>query len=113
MAITLTKSAAKHIEAMLHKRGYGLGLQLSTKKDGCNGFGYVVDYADEEQDNNQYQVFESHQIKVYVDKESLQYIEGTEIDFVKGNVLNQGFEFKNPNADDTCGCGESFNVKKD
>ncbi|MEE9303388.1 MAG: iron-sulfur cluster assembly accessory protein [Thiotrichaceae bacterium] len=108
MAITLTKSAAEHIQAMLDKRGYGIGLQLDVKKDGCNGFGYVVDYADERRHNDQ--VFESHHVKVFVDTKNLPLLEGTKIDFIKGNVLNQGLEFHNPNAADTCGCGESFNL---
>jgi iron-sulfur cluster assembly protein len=49
-------------------------------------------------------------VKVVVDRESLQQIEGMEVDFVKESLLNQGFEFRNPNVKNTCGCGESFGV---
>lgn len=46
MAVVLTDSAARHIETMLHSRGSGVGLRLGTKRSGCSGFSYVVDYAD-------------------------------------------------------------------
>ena len=55
------------------------------------------------------EVFESHGIKVIVDRKSLIYLDGTELDF-KREGLNEGFEFKNPNVKDACGCGESFTV---
>jgi ATP-dependent Lon protease len=47
MAVTLTDSAANHVSSMLAKRGHGLGLRIGTKKSGCTGFAYVVDYADD------------------------------------------------------------------
>ena len=108
MAVMLTKSAAEHVNTMLEKKPGSIGLRLATEKSGCTGFGYVVDYAEAVNDDDQ--VFESHGVKVVVDNESLKMVDGTEIDFVKNNVLNQGFEFKNPNIKDMCGCGESFNV---
>jgi len=108
MAVTLTQTAADHVRKMLDKRGHGLGLRLATKKSGCTGFAYVVDYADEiDQDD---QVFDSHGVRVVVDANSLTNIDGMEVDFVRENVLNQGFEFRNPNVKDMCGCGESFSV---
>ena len=55
-------------------------------------------------------VFESHGVKVVVDKQSLQPIDGPEVDCLKSNALNEGFEFRNPDTRDTCGCGESFGV---
>ena len=108
MAVTLTESAAQHVESMLDKRGSGVGLRVGTKKSGCSGFAYVVDYADAVGENDD--VFESHGVKVIVDRDSLDRVDGMEIDFVKENILNQGFDFRNPNVKDTCGCGESFNV---
>ncbi|MBN2885564.1 MAG: iron-sulfur cluster assembly accessory protein [Chromatiaceae bacterium] len=108
MAITLTEAAAHHVARMLEQRGTGLGLRLSTRKSGCSGFAYAVDYADRIEDEDQ--VFESHGIKVVVDGESLARIDGTEIDFVRSSLLNQGFEFRNPNVTAQCGCGESFSV---
>jgi len=108
MAVTLTDSAASHVSHMLAKRGHGLGLRIGTKKSGCTGFAYVVDYADDLGDDDQ--IFESHGVKVVVDQSSLDQIDGMEVDFVKSSLLNEGFEFRNPNIKDQCGCGESFSV---
>lgn len=108
MAVILTESAAQHVKKMLEKRGNGIGLRLSIKKSGCTGFAYEVDYADEL--GTEDQVFESHGMKVVVSKENLPTVDGMELDFVRDNVLNQGFEFRNPNVKEMCGCGESFSV---
>ncbi len=108
MSVELTEAAAGHVSTMLAKRGSGVGLRLSTKKSGCSGFSYVVDYADAIGPDDA--VFQSHGVKVIVDRESLPRLEGLEIDYVKTNALNQGFEFRNPNVKNTCGCGESFTV---
>ena len=108
MSIQLTQSAADHVQAMLEKRGHGLGLRLGTKKSGCNGFSYLVDYADEINENDT--VFESFGIKVIVDSKSLPNIDGSEVDYLRNNAINEGFEFRNPNVEDMCGCGESFSV---
>ncbi len=108
MAVQLTQSAARHVRTMLDKRGHGVGLRISTKKSGCTGFAYVVDYADQVEDDDA--VFETEGVKVVVDNRSLQQIDGMEIDFVRENLLNQGFEFRNPNVKDMCGCGESFSI---
>jgi iron-sulfur cluster assembly protein len=108
MAVTLTNSAANHVSTMLTKRGHGMGLRVGTKKSGCTGFAYVVDYADTVTDQDR--VFESHGVKVVVDQGSLDQIDGMEVDFVKSNLVNEGFEFRNPNIKDQCGCGESFSV---
>jgi iron-sulfur cluster assembly protein len=108
MAVTLTDAAARHVSSMIDKRGHGIGLRIGTRKSGCTGFAYVVDYADALADGDQ--VFESHGVKVVVDDTSLERIDGMEVDFVKSSLLNEGFEFRNPNVKDECGCGESFSV---
>jgi iron-sulfur cluster assembly protein len=108
MAVVLTEGAARHIESMLHRRGHGLGLRLGTKESGCGGLSYVVDYADAAGGDDV--VFESHGVKVVVSKQSLQQIDGLEVDYLSTSALNQGFEFRNPNVKDACGCGESFSV---
>ncbi|MEJ2575401.1 MAG: iron-sulfur cluster assembly accessory protein, partial [Gammaproteobacteria bacterium] len=87
MAVTLTETAAQHVRRMLDQRGHGLGLRLATKKSGCTGFAYVVDYADEIESEDA--VFDSHGVQVVVDAKSLANIDGMEVDFVKNNVLNQ------------------------
>ena len=107
MSITLTPAAADRIQSFLAKRGQGLGLRLSVKKTGCSGFAYVVNYADDVGPDDQ--VFEEYGVKVIVDRDSLGFIDGTEVDFVKQG-LNEAFRFRNPNVKGECGCGESFTV---
>lgn len=107
MSITLTPAAAKRVVSHLEKRGSGVGLRLAVKDSGCSGFAYVIDYAEEQLENDV--VFESEGVTVLVDPDSIPYIDGTTVDFVKQG-LNQVFQFKNPNIKDECGCGESFNV---
>ena len=107
MAITLTKSAANRVQAFLTNRGKGVGLRLGVKTSGCSGMAYVLEFADAINDDDS--VFEDKDVKVIVDKKSLVYIDGTELDFVKEG-LNEGFKFNNPNSQNECGCGESFNV---
>ena len=108
MAIELTQAAARHVAQEIAKRGSGAGLRVGTKKSGCTGFAYVVDYADEIAANDH--VYESFGVKVVVDAEALPQLDGLVIDFVRTNLLNEGFEFRNPNIKDMCGCGESFSV---
>lgn len=107
MGITLTETAARHIEKMLARRGKGAGLRVGVKTVGCAGLAYVLDYADEIGDGDN--VYEHHGVKVIVDSKSLPYIDGTELDFTRDG-LNERFTFKNPNVKDECGCGESFNT---
>src|SRR5688572_17925024 len=107
MAITLTASAADRVRNHLGARGHGVGLRLGVKKTGCSGFAYVINYADAVGGDDV--VFEDRGVKVVVDAESLRYIDGTEVDFVKQG-LNEAFRFRNPNIKGECGCGESFTV---
>jgi iron-sulfur cluster assembly protein len=107
MAISLTTAAADRVRNFLQTRGQGLGLRLGVRKTGCSGFAYVINYADDNRLEDV--VFEDHGVKVFVDRDSLPYIDGTEVDFVKQG-LNEAFRFRNPNVKGECGCGESFNV---
>ena len=107
MSVSLTPSAAERVRSFLAKRGGGVGLRLGVKKTGCSGFAYVVNYADEVAASDV--VFEDQGVKVIVDSDSLRYVDGTEIDFVRQG-LNEAFKFRNPNVRGECGCGESFNV---
>jgi iron-sulfur cluster assembly protein len=103
----MTEPAAKHVAAFLSNRGKGIGLRLGVKTSGCSGMSYVIEFVDVLNDDDE--VFIDKGVKVVVDKKSLLYLDGTELDFVKEG-LNEGFEFNNPNIDGECGCGESFNV---
>ncbi len=108
MPITMTEEAARHVQKMLATRGHGLGLRLGTRASGCTGYAYVVDYADEVAADDV--VFESRGVKIIVTQTSLAHLDGMELHFARNNMLNEGFEFRNPNVKDMCGCGESFNV---
>ncbi len=107
MSVSLTASAADRVRSFLASRGRGVGLRLAVKKTGCSGFAYVVNYADEVGQGDT--VYESAGVKVIVDPDSLRYVDGTEIDFVREG-LNEAFKFRNPNVRGECGCGESFSV---
>lgn len=108
MSITLTPSAIDRVRSMLSKRGHGIGLYLATKVSGCTGFAYVVDYADEVKDDDL--VIVCDDVKVVVPQKSMSQLSGMTLDYAKNGLLNEGFEFHNPNIKDMCGCGESFSV---
>ena len=105
-AVSLTPTAARQIAKLMEKDG-SKGLRIGVKKTGCNGFAYVVNYADEINDADR--VFEDRGVTVVVDETSLALIDGTEVDFVKEG-LNEAFQFRNPNISGECGCGESFSI---
>ena len=107
MSITLTASAANHVQNYLTKRGKGIGLRFGVRTTGCSGMAYKLEFVDAAGEEDQ--TFETNGVKVFVDPKSLVYIDGTELDFVKEG-LNEGFKFNNPREKDKCGCGESFNV---
>jgi len=105
--ITLTDVAAIKIRQQLAKRGKGLGLRIGVKTTGCSGLAYVLEYVDNPSPEDHH--IDCNGCKLYVDPKSCVYLQGLEIDFVR-NGLNEGFEFRNPNERDRCGCGESFRV---
>ena len=107
MSITLTEAAAGRVSSFLANRGKGIGVRLGVKTTGCSGMAYVIEFVDEMNEDDE--VFEDHGVKVIVDKKSLVYLDGTELDFAREG-LNEGFKFNNPNAKGECGCGESFQV---
>lgn len=107
MAITLTDAAANRVKDFLANRGKGEGLRLAVRTSGCSGMAYVIEFADVIDDGDS--VFEDNGVKLIIDAKSLVYLDGTEVDFAKEG-LSEGFKFNNPNAKDSCGCGESFNV---
>ena len=108
--ITLTDKAKLHIEKVLAKEPNGLGLRLGVKTTGCSGNQYVIETA--EVINEEDKTIEYEGITIIVDKNSLRYLVGTELDFVRDG-LNSNFKFNNPNAAESCGCGESFSLKKE
>lgn len=107
MGIILTQQAADHINRHLEKRGKGLGLRLGVRQAGCSGMSYQLEYVDEAAANDQ--IFEQLGVRVYIDPESLPYLDGIQLDYAREG-LNEGFKFSNPNEKASCGCGESFTI---
>ena len=105
--ITVTEQAAKKIKQNLDKRGSGIGIRLGVKTTGCSGLAYVLEYVDVAQPGDI--IMADKHTNIVVDRKSLSVLDGLEIDYVRQG-LNEGFEFRNPNAKDECGCGESFRV---
>lgn len=115
--ITLTKQAAGHISAELEKSKQNnpsiIGLKLGIKMSGCSGYSYVLDWVSSDApDLDDYLVFNSHNIDIYVDHESYKVIAGTEVDYVQQGI-SRVMVFHNPQAAAECGCGESFTVDQD
>lgn len=107
--IQVTDKAKDQIIALRQKEGYTEDYQIrvAVKGGGCSGLMYDLDFDNEKHENDQ--VFEDKGIKISVDKKSLLYLVGTVLDFSDG-LNGKGFQFVNPNASRTCGCGESFSV---
>ena len=108
MAVSITEQGAKRVNDFLASRGKGIGVRLGVKTTGCSGMAYVIEFVDGINEDEDV-VFESNGVTIVVDKKSLVYIDGTEIDYGKEG-LNEGFKFTNPNESDRCGCGESFTI---
>lgn len=106
--VSMTDSAQRHFAAKLADQP-GKIIRFSTKLSGCTGFAYVLDYADGPQNGDEV-VQINDTITVAVAKESLEALRHTEIDYVKEGI-NGVVKYHNPNVQDECGCGESFNVK--
>lgn len=107
MSISITENAAKQIDKQLKARGSGIGLILAVKESGCSGYAYVLDYADQQKENDK--VFEQFGVKVLVNQNDLDKLNGIELDYVIEG-LNASFKFNNPNVTGECGCGKSFSV---
>ncbi len=106
-AVIITPAAAKHFAKQLEKE-HADAVRLSVKESGCTGFMYVMDLVNEPSDGDLV-LDVSDQVKVFLDQKSLPVLQGTEVDYELEGV-NRTIKFKNPNAKDHCGCGESFNI---
>ena len=107
--ITVTDIASKKILQLLSRRGKGVGIQLGVKTTGCSGLAYTLEYVDNYTVEEGITNFAQPDFVVLVDAKSLAYLQGLTVDWTR-NGLNEGFEFRNPNERDKCGCGESFRV---
>ena len=106
--ISLTESAVGQVRKVISEQGGAFtGIRLSVIGGGCSGFQYTMNLEQESRGNDD--ILESDGFKVFVDPQSMLYLDGTEIDFVETTQAS-GFRFNNPNVTGTCGCGESFNA---
>jgi iron-sulfur cluster assembly protein len=104
--IKLTERAARHVREWLASHD-GAGLRVAVKPTGCSGYQYIVEAAEKIESDDS--TFDSNGVRVIVDAQSLPFLAGTELDYVRDG-LKESFQFRNPNVRETCGCGESFNV---
>ncbi len=106
--ITVTEKALSHIRDIHQKEQHGQdkALRLGVSGGGCSGLSYKIEFSDKTEKDN---VIDFGDIKIIIDPKSSIYLKGVELDF-KDGLSGKGFVFSNPNATNTCGCGESFSV---
>ena len=107
--VTVTDKAKEKVLNLMEEEGLDSSyfLRVSVKGGGCSGLSYNLDFDNEEKTGDQF--FEDNGIRIALDMKSFLYLAGTELDFSDG-LNGKGFNFNNPNASRTCGCGESFSV---
>ena len=107
--VTVTEQAKDKIVELRRKDGLtdDFAIRVAVQGGGCSGLMYELQFDTAQQPTDH--IVEDKGIKIYVDRKSLLYLAGTELDFSDG-LNGKGFQFKNPNASRTCGCGESFAV---
>lgn len=104
--VVITPRAAERVLANPDReKGPDAGLRLSVVKGGCSGYEYLVKFVGEPAEGDL--AWEAHGLRVFLDPESREYLEGTELDF-DDSLYGGGLRFRNPNATATCGCGTSF-----
>ena len=107
--ITVTDTANNKIKQLLTKRGQGVGIRLGVRTTGCSGLAYTIEYVDKYDVEEGVINYAQKDFVILVDLKSDVYLRGLTMDWVR-NGLNEGFDFKNPNERDRCGCGESFRI---
>ncbi|HKH96038.1 MAG TPA: iron-sulfur cluster insertion protein ErpA [Beijerinckiaceae bacterium] len=105
--IALTERAARRISEIMAREPEGSMLRISVNGGGCSGFAYAFDVDRTRQDDDI--VVERDGVSVLVDQVSLQYMDGSVIDFVD-DLIGQSFKIQNPHAVASCGCGTSFSL---
>lgn len=107
--VNVSESARDKILQLQKEEGLqeDTNIRVAVKGGGCSGLMYNLDFDGEIREGDK--VFEDKGIKILVDKKSLLYLLGTTLDY-SGGLNGKGFQFINPNANRTCGCGESFAV---
>jgi iron-sulfur cluster assembly protein len=108
--ITVSETAKTKLAQLMSDEGYAIQtdyVRVGVKSGGCSGLSYDLKFDKESIDSDK--VFEANDVKIAVDKKSFLYLVGTILEF-SGGLNGKGFVFNNPNAQRTCGCGESFSL---
>lgn len=108
--IKVSETAKKKVIELMTDDGYNAStdfIRVGVKSGGCSGLSYDLKFDKEKQDDDK--VFEDNGVKIIVDKKSFLYLIGTTLEY-SGGLNGTGFVFNNPNANRTCGCGESFSL---
>ena len=108
-AVTITDTAAEKIRGLVAANETEQALRVAVKGGGCSGFQYALAFDRAKEDDH---VFEVDGVSVIVDKVSMQFVFGSEVDYVDG-LQGAGFTVNNPNVVAACGCGSSFQVRED
>ena len=104
--ITMTETAAKKVSELRLEEGKPeWGLRIRVVGGGCSGMSYELGWEDQQQSDDN--VVDAQGIKVYIDKMSAPYLQGSEIDFVQNDMMGAGLAIKNTNVKSSCGCGQS------
>ncbi|MEC7173822.1 MAG: HesB/IscA family protein [Flavobacteriaceae bacterium] len=108
--IKVSTNAQQKVSQLMREEGFNPDLdfvRVGVKSGGCSGLSYDLSFDRSQTDEDR--LFEDNQVKILVDKKSLLYLLGTTLDY-SGGLNGKGFVFNNPNAERTCGCGESFSM---
>ncbi len=108
--IKVSESARKKVISLMEDDGFDAAtdyVRVGVKSGGCSGLSYELKFDKELGENDK--LFEDNNIKIAVDKKSFLYLAGTVLEY-SGGLNGKGFVFNNPNAQRTCGCGESFSL---
>ncbi|CEJ47159.1 HesB/IscA family protein [Umezakia ovalisporum] len=107
--IQLSQSALRQVKSLQQNQGGELCLRVGVRQGGCSGMSYMMDFEDTSKVNPQDEVFDYDGFKIVCDRKSLLYLYGLMLDYSDA-MIGGGFQFTNPNAAQTCGCGKSFAV---
>ncbi len=107
--IMMTDAALAHVLALKEKQGDDLCLRVGVRQGGCSGMSYMMDFESLSNLTEHDEVFDYDGFKVICDKKSMLYLYGLVLDYSDA-LIGGGFQFTNPNADQTCGCGKSFSA---
>tara|TARA_B100000795_G_C22577635_1_gene352538 strand:+ start:228 stop:557 length:330 start_codon:yes stop_codon:yes gene_type:complete len=108
--IKVSKTAKTKISQLMAEGGFNVSddyVRVGVKSGGCSGLSYELDFDNSKGENDK--LFEDNDVKIIIDKKSFLYLIGTTLEY-SGGLNGKGFIFNNPNANRTCGCGESFSL---